>query len=235
MVEELLNNPLFGLLLTIGVYWGTTELQKKFPYPFMNPLLLSVVIIILFLSATGIPYESYNEGASVLSLFVTPATVAMAIPLQKNIGYLRRYRKPILGGIFAGVLLHGFLVVALALLFQLNPELTATLIPKSVTTPIAVGIADSLGGYGSITIAIVILTGILGSVFAPALFKWLGITHPIAEGISLGTAAHAVGTSTAVQMGELQGAMASLALVITGLMTVVAAPLLYQAAAPLFH
>lgn len=234
MIPELIDNPFFGLLLTIGVYQIGGYLQRKIPHPFVNPLALSVIFIILFLSVTGIPYESYNEGGSVLALFVTPATVSLAVPLEKNFHHLKKYYSSILIGIFTGVFVHGILIALFSLIFSLNDELVATLLPKSVTTPIAVGISESMGGIGSLTIAVVILTGIIGSVFAPSVFRLLRINDEVAQGISLGSASHAVGTSKAIELGEVQGAMSGLAIIVTGIITVLISPLLFSVYTSLF-
>ena len=227
IMQSLTNHALFGLVLAIGVYLAFHRLNRRFPFPFLNPLLLSIITIIVFLTLTGIPYESFNVGGNLLTIMITPATVALAIPLKRNFDALVRNYQAIGLGIAIGALVHGLIVAAFAIAFDYSPELLATVLPKSVTTAIAVEVSRSMGGIGSLTIAIVVVTGILGPVLAPSLFKWLKITDEVAQGIALGSATHAVGTSKAIELGEVQGAMSSLAIVVTGIVTVITAPLIH--------
>lgn len=235
VVQELSEHALFGLLLSIGVYLAFYRLQRRFPHPFLNPLLLSAITIIAFLTLTGIPYESYQKGADFLTILITPATVALAIPLKRHFDSLLKNYRAILLGITLGVCFHGVLVSAMAVMFNYSPELLATILPKSVTTPIALEVSQSMGGISSLTIAIVILTGILGPVVAPSLYKLLGIKDEVAQGIALGSATHAVGTSKAIEMGEVQGAMSSLAIIVTGIVTVILVPVILAVVTRFFY
>ena len=226
-MQALTSHALFGLVLSFGVYLAFHQVHRRFPYPYLNPLLLSIISIIALLTWTDIPYESYQVGGDILTLVIKPATVALAIPLKQNVDVLLKHFKAILVGILLGSLVHGFLVAIMAVLFGYSSELLATLLPKSVTTPIALEVSKSMGGIGSLTIALVIVTGILGPVLAQSIFKWLKITDEVAQGISLGSATHAVGTSKAIQLGEVQGAMSSLAIVVTGIVTVILSPVIF--------
>ena len=227
MILKLTAHPLFGVVLSLAVFIAFIYVQKKFPSPFLNPLFMATVVIIAFLVVTKIPYENYNQGGKLLSFFITPATVALAIPLEKNFRYLHRYLSQILVGICLGIVAHALVVFGLAVAFKFTPELTASVLPKSITTAISMGVAESLGGVTSLAVACVVMTGISGVVLGPTIFKLLKIDLPIAQGLSLGTGSHAVGTTVATSMGEVQGAMAGLAIVVTGVLTSIFLPLVW--------
>ncbi|CAM2856864.1 LrgB family protein [Erysipelothrix tonsillarum] len=224
-MDVLLNSPLFGLVLTFGVYLGAQKLQRKFKSPLLNPLLITAITIIGFLTLFKIDYESYNQGGKFLTALIGPATVALAIPLYNNMDLLKKYKKLVVISTLTGVLVHAICILILSLVLHLDTRMIATIIPKSVTTAIAADVSTSLGGMTTLTICIVIVTGILGAALAPILNKIFRIQNPLAQGLALGTSAHAVGTSKAIEMGELQGTMATLALIITGLVTVAISPL----------
>lgn len=218
----------FGIVISLLFYWVSTIISKKVKLTICNPLLLTVVFVIVFLCVFQIDYESYNNSAQYLTYFLTPATVCLAVPLYRQFEILKKNVTAVLASIVAGCVANAVGVGVLAVIFQLSPELKASLIPKSLTTAIAIGVSEELQGITSITVLSVIITGILGAVIAEGLFKLLRIEEPVAQGLACGTASHAIGTSRAIQIGEVQGAMSSLAIVVTGVITVIMAPLLLQ-------
>lgn len=213
------------ITLTIGLYLLAGYLNKKWPNPLFTPLVFAIVVIILILVIADIPLETYNIGGQFFNLFVTPATVALAIKLHKNFDHLRRYYNAILTGIFTGVLFHTVMIFVFGLLFQFNEEMVATLIPKSITTAIAVGVSESLGGIISLTVAVVVFAGVIGAVVGPTVFKLFKIDDPVAQGIAMGSSSHAMGTTKAIELGDVQGAMSGLSIVVTGIVVVILAPL----------
>lgn len=234
MIELLTSTPMFGIVASVGFYLLGVAFHRRWPIAIFTPLVFSIGVIIVLLLVFDIPYETYNEGGQFINLFVTPATVALAIRLEKNFDYLKNYYQSILLGIFFGVLAHTIVIVLLAWLFQFNQELFATLIPKSITTAIAVGVSESLGGLLSLTVAIVVLTGIVGAIVGPPLFKLFQITDPVAQGIAMGSSSHAMGTTKAIELGEVQGAMSGLAIVVTGIVVVIIVPVAMAAVNALF-
>ncbi|WP_028274381.1 LrgB family protein [Atopococcus tabaci] len=234
MIELLTSTPMFGIVASVGFYLLGVAFHRRWPIAIFTPLVFSIGVIIVLLLVFDIPYETYNEGGQFINLFVTPATVALAIRLEKNFDYLKNYYQSILLGIFFGVLAHTIVIVLLAWLFQFNQELFATLIPKSITTAIAVGVSESLGGLPSLTVAIVVLTGIVGAIVGPPLFKLFQITDPVAQGIAMGSSSHAMGTTKAIELGEVQGAMSGLAIVVTGIVVVIIVPVAMAAVNALF-
>lgn len=218
----------FSIIATIIIYWVMKKVQTKTQNDLLNPLLLSSVIIIVILILFKIPYETYNSGAQWISKLIGPATVALAIPLYQHIGLLKKHWRTILIAVVSGIIAHTITIVTLALILKLKLPLIASIIPKSVTTAIAADISKSLGGINAITVCIVIITGIFGAAIAPLLNRLFKINDPFAQGLALGSAAHAVGTAKAQEMGVTQGVMATLALIITGLLMIVSAPLTYN-------
>ena len=210
----------FGGTVSILAYGAGIFLQKKTKLAVFNPLLISIIITILVLVITGTEYSSYIQGAQYLSYLLTPATVCLAIPLYEQLELLKHNWKAVTAGILSGVLTSLCCVFALAVLFKLEHKEYVTLLPKSITTAIGIGVSEKLGGYISLTAAAIIITGILGNIFAETLCRICRITHPVAKGIAIGTASHAVGTAKAMEMGEIEGAMSSLSIVVSGLLTV---------------
>lgn len=223
-----MNDILWTVGLTIGVYIGFYYLQDRFKLSVLNPLLCTSVFIIIFLCVTQINYEVYREGTKLISFFIGPATVSLALPLYEKLPILKKYWKTILSVLLVGVVVHALTIAGIFLILETTEQMIATLIPKSVTTPIAMAIAQSLGGIEYLTVVVVVLTGVLGILIAPPIFKLFGITNPIAIGLSLGTSAHAVGTTKAIEYGDLEASVATVSLIITGLLTVIAAPLIYE-------
>ena len=219
-LSELLYSPYFGVIATIFAYQAGVSIQKKVKHPLANPILIAVLIICTLLVIMDIPLEAYQEGGNLIYLFLAPATAALAVPIYKNWQILRLNWKPIIAGTMAGSFSSIVIVFALCKLFKLEESLTLSLLSKSVTTPIAVGITEQLGGIVPIAIAAVIFSGITGNIMAPFLVKVFRVEDPVAQGIGIGTASHAIGTTRAITMGELQGAMSGLAIGLSGLWTV---------------
>lgn len=217
------SSTFFGVIISIAGYALGVYLRKKFKRSFINPLLISVVFVIGVLLLLGIDYDTYNIGGQYISYLLTPATVCLAIPLYQQLHLLRKHKKAVALGIFAGVLSSLGSILALAYLFGLSHEQYVTLLPKSITTAIGIGVSAELGGIETITVAVIILTGIFGNIVAEGVFKLFRITHPVAMGLALGVSSHAIGTAKALELGEVQGAMSSLSIAVAGLLTVICA------------
>ncbi len=225
-MNAIINFPLFGILLTLVAFEIGVLISQKFKYSFLNPLLIGNVLIVGFLLITGISLESYNVGGDYISVMLSPATVVLAVPLYRQIQKLRQFWKPILAGIFAGSFTAMACVIVAGKLLGLTKVLTLSLLPKSVTIPMGSVISEQIGGIPSVTIIAITVTGITGAVTAPAVCRFCRIKHKVAQGIAIGTASHALGTTKAMEMGEVQGAMSGLAIGIAGLFTAVVAPVL---------
>ena len=188
-------------------------------------MLISIIITIVVLVTAHVDYDVYNQGASYLSWFLTPATVCLAIPLYEQWTLLKRNIKAVLLGIIAGVLTSLGTVWVLAEIMGLSHKEYVTLLPKSITTAIGMGVSEELGGYVTITVAVIVVTGVLGNIFGELICKIFRITDPIARGLSIGSASHAIGTAKAMELGEIEGAMSSLAIAVAGIFTVAASSL----------
>jgi len=222
-MKELFSSAYFGVILSVGAYALGLLLKKRFKWSVVNPLLIAIIIIIAVLLAFRIDYQSFDKGARYISYLLTPATVCLAIPLYLQLKLLKKNKKAILLGILAGVLSSLASIFALSVLFGLSHEEYVTLLPKSITTAIGLGVSRELGGFEAITVASIIVTGIFGSIIAPMICRLFKIKDPIAVGIAIGTSSHVIGTTKAFELGEVQGAMSSLSIVVAGLMTVVGA------------
>lgn len=227
-MKNLLNDSLsasifFGVFISLAGYEFGLLLKRRLKLALFNPLLISIIFVMAVLLTVGIDYDAYYSSAQYLSYLLTPATVCLAIPLYKQISLLRENKLAILLGIFAGVLTSLGSVLALSFVFRLSYEQYVTLLPKSITTAIGMGVSQELGGIQTITVAVIIVTGILGSILAESVLKIFKITHPIAKGLALGTSSHAIGTTKAMEMGEIEGAMSSLSIAVAGLFTVIGA------------
>jgi len=225
-VMEYLNTPVFGVTLTIIAFMIATWTSKKLRIQILNPLLVSIIIIIGFLSLTGIDIETYNKGGSIISFFLAPATVALAVPLFRQWELLKKNLVPILVGISFGTIMGILSILILGKVFGLGDLLISSLLPKSTTTPIAMEISNMLGGNPSLTVIFVFATGIGGYIVGDKLLRLFKINNSIAKGIAIGTASHAVGTAKAIEMGEVEGAMSSLAIGVAGVITVLLVPLI---------
>lgn len=223
MKEAIVNSAYFGVAVSIAGYALGAALQKKFKLAILNPLLISIIFVISVLLIFSIDYESYSVGGNIIAYFLTPATVCLAIPLYKQLHLLKKYKAALSLGILSGVLGSLSSILALSLLFGLSHSQYVTLLPKSITTAIGIGVSHELGGIEALTVAAIVLTGLFGNITARGLCRLLRITDPVAQGVAIGTSAHALGTAKALEMGEVQGAMSSLSIVVSGLLTVVAA------------
>ena len=219
--EILGNSQYWGLTLSIGAYLFACWLKQKTKLAFLNPILVSVIVIIAFLLGVGIDYDTYNKGASYLSWLLTPATVCLAIPLYEQWSLLKKNYKAVVVGIASGVLTSLTTVLVLSKIMNLSHAEYVTLLPKSITTAIGMGVSEELGGYVTITVAVIVVTGVLGNIFGELICKIFRIKEPIAKGLALGSAAHAIGTAKAMEMGEIEGAMSSLSIAVAGILTVV--------------
>ena len=216
----------FGVFISLFAYLIGMKLKKKFGCPVLNPLLVAIILVIAFLKATGISYTDYNTGASYISYFLTPSTVCLAIPMHKQLELLKKNLTAVAAAITAGVIGSVVSVYVMSMIFRLEHVHYVSLLPKSITTAIGMGVSEEAGGIVTMTIVSIILTGILGNIVADGWFKLVGIKEPIAKGLALGTSAHAIGTAKALELGEVEGAMSSLSIAVAGLMTVVAVPIM---------
>ena len=223
MNEWMISSATIGVVLSLASYGLGIWLKKKTGLAIMNPLLISIILCILVLKVFRIDYDSYNKSAQYLSYLLTPATVALAVPLYRQLNVLKDNLKAILIGILSGVLASMGSILAMSILFGLSHEEYVTLLPKSITTAIGMGVSEELGGYVTITVAVIILTGVLGNIIAEPFCRLLRLKSPVSRGLAIGTAAHAIGTAKAMELGEVEGAMSSLAIVVAGLMTVLGA------------
>ena len=225
MKEMLCSSVFFGVMVSVLTYELGNFLKRKFHLAIFNPLLVSVAAVIGMLLIFRVDYDSYYNGAQYLSYLLTPATVCLAVPLYEQITLLKKHFKAILGGILSGVLTSLVSILAMSAVFGLSHEEYVTLLPKSITTAIGMGVSEELGGIVTITVAVIVITGVLGNMIGEAVFRIFRIEEPVAKGIAIGSAAHAIGTAKAMELGEVEGAMSSLSIAVAGLMTVVVAPI----------
>lgn len=222
MKEALTQSVFFGAALSLVCYQIGLFVKKKTGLALANPLLISVLLIVGFLTFFDIDYEVYGRGAEIIDFLLTPVTVSLAIPLYRQLALLKKYPKAIFGGIAAGVLMAMVGIFVLSLAFGLNHEQYVTLLPKSITTAIGIGVADKMGGISTLTVVAICITGILGNIMAETVCKIFKIDEPIARGLAIGTSSHALGTTKAMELGEIEGAMSSLSIVVAAIMTVAA-------------
>lgn len=223
MHDFIASSAYFGVFVSLAAYFLGMILRKKTGLSILNPLLLSVILVMALLAALKIDYAAYNQSAELLSSLLTPATICLAVPLYEQIALLRRHKKAILLGVLSGVITSLMCVLVLSLIFGLDHASYVTLLPKSITTAIGMGVCEELGGYVPITVAVILLTGILGNIIAQSVCRIFGITEPVARGVAIGTSSHAIGTTRAMELGEVEGAMSSLSIVIAGVLTVAGA------------
>lgn len=222
-IREILCDSVFlGATLSLAAYELGLWIKKKTKLAVCNPLLLSIIIVIAALFILDVDYDSYYEGAKYISYLLTPATVCLAVPLYEQMSLLKNNWRAITVGIVSGVLTSAGCVFILSLLFGLSHEEYVTLLPKSITTAIGMGISEELGGIVTITVAVIMVTGVLGNILAEAVCRGFHIEEPIAKGIAIGTSSHAIGTTKAMELGEVEGAMSSLSIAVAGLLTVAA-------------
>ena len=225
MQHMLIDSVFFGAVISLAAYEVGLLIKKKSKLAVLNPLLIGTICVMAVLSLLQVDYSHYSESASYISYLLTPATVCLAVPLYRQLTLLKNNIRAVAGGIASGVLASLVSVFLLAKLFGLSHEQYVTLLPKSITTAIGLGISEELGGIPTITVAVIIVTGILGNVIAEFVYRLFRIEEPIAKGLARGTASHAIGTARAMEMGEVEGAMSSLAIAVAGLATVIGASL----------
>ena len=223
MNEFAASSVFFGVFVTLAAYFVGLKVREKTGLAIMNPLLIAIVLVMLLLRRLDIDYAAYNQSARLVSSLLTPATVCLAVPLYEQLQLLKRHKAAILTGVISGVLTSLVCVLVLAMLFGLDHAAYVTLLPKSITTAIGMGVSEQLGGHVSITVAVIIITGVIGNMIAESVCKAFHITEPIARGIAIGTASHAIGTTRAMELGEVEGAMSSLSIVVAGMLTVAGA------------
>ena len=223
MKETIATSFVFGITLSITAFLIGSYIKKKCNFFLFNPLLIAITITISTLAVLDIEYSSYNNGARFLSYMLTPATVALAIPLYEQLKLLKRNITAILIGITSGVLTSFLSIFIMALLLGLNHTQYVTLLPKSITTAIGIGLSQELDGYVAITVATIIMTGLLGNIAGDIICRIFGIRNPIAKGIAIGTASHVMGTAKAMEIGKIEGAMSSLSVAVAGCITVATA------------
>ena len=223
-MKDIISNEYFMLALTFGVYYASKTIQRRLGWVLFNPILVAIAIIIAFLLVMDIPYETYHDGAKLIEFWLKPAVVALGVPLYLQLSSIKRQFLPILASQMMGCIVGIISVVATARMLGASREVVASLASKSVTTPIAMEVTHALGGIPSLTAAIVVITGLIGGVVG---FKLMAVGHihnPMAKGLSLGAASHAVGTSVAMERDEFVGAYASLGLTLNGILTALLTP-----------
>ncbi len=223
-MNEFFQSSMFaGVALSLISYLIGMLLKKKFKLGIFNPLLIAIVVSIIVLLIGKVDYKVYNQGAKYLSWLLTPATVCLAIPLYEQWSLLKKNFKAVLLGLIAGVVTSLGTVYVLSLIMGLSHKDYVTLLPKSITTAIGMGVSEELGGYVTITVAVIVVTGVLGNMAGTLVCKIFRITEPISKGLAFGSASHAIGTAKAIEIGEVEGAMSSLAIAVSGILTVVLA------------
>ncbi len=225
-MEQWTYHPWFGIILTVGIWIVARWARRRANTPLLDPVMLTIVAIIGVLLLAKVPFEAYNRGGQVLAFLLGPSVVALAVPFYRRLEKIKRNLVPILISVLIGSITGIASAVGLALLLGGSNEIAISLAPKSVTTPIAIGISQKVGGLPSITAAAVILTGILGGMLGPELIRLIGVRSQFAMGLAIGTAAHGIGTARALREGELEGAMSGVGMMLNGLITAIALPYL---------
>jgi predicted murein hydrolase (TIGR00659 family) len=228
MIQDLLNSPVFGILLSIICFEIGLYIYRKTKIALFNPLLICITLIVFILIFFNIKLDNFNKGGNFISFFLGPATVVLAVPLYKKINVIKKYAIPILLGVTVGSITAMINIFYISREFGLTSKMSYSLMPKSITTPIGIEVSKVLGGIPSITVSAIIITGIMGAVISPIVCKIFKIKNNIAIGISIGTSSHAIGTTKAIEIGETEGAMSSLAIGIAGLVTSFLAPIIVK-------
>lgn len=218
-MSALTESPFFGVALTVAAYWLGTKIQKKTGLVICNSIIIAVALLIAVLSVFHIPYEAYYQGGGIINMLLGPATACMAVTVYAKLDLLKKNWLPVLLGCLAGTVTSIGSILVMCRLFGLDAAMTASLLPKSVTTPIATAVSEGHGGIVSITVAAVIFTGILGNLAAPFLVKLFRVRDPLAAGLGIGACSHAIGTAKALELGETEGAMSGLAIGVCGIIT----------------
>ena len=221
---EIMSNPIILLAITFGIYYVARQIQKWTGWVVLNPILITIAALIALLQLTGISYETYEQGGQYIEFWLKPAIVALGVPLYQNLGQIRRQLLPILMSQLVGCLVGLVSVTLIASALGASHEVIVSLAPKSVTTPIAMEVCKTSGGIPSLTAAIVVIVGLFGAIFGFKILEVWHVRNPFSQGISMGTAAHAVGTSRAMEKGETYGAYSSLGLILNGVLTALLTP-----------
>lgn len=216
------DSVFIGVFLTLGSFFAADALKRKIKLNILNPLLLSIIFVMLFLSFMNIDYDRYYEGARYIDYFLTPATVALAVPLYEKMEILRKNLKAVIAGVLAGVAAALCSIFIMSVIFSIDSDMYLTCLPKSITAAIGMPLSSELGGCPSVTVALIAVTGILGNMTAEWFCRVFHITSPVAKGLAIGAASHAMGTARAMEMGRVEGAMSSLSLALSGIITVFA-------------
>ncbi|MEA5002763.1 MAG: LrgB family protein [Christensenella sp.] len=220
-MNEFIGSPFFGVVLSIVMYAIGVWINKKTKSPIANPLMIAIVLVIVFLLVFDIPLEEYNKGGDIIGFFLVPATASLALAIYRQLWLLKKNFLPVIVGCAAGSLASMGSVYGLCQLFGVGEQMTSSLLPKSVTSPIAMDVAAMLGGIPSIAVAAVVVTGIIGAIAAPGMIKLFRVKNPVAAGVAIGTSSHALGTTKALEIGEVEGAMSGLAIGVAGVLTVI--------------
>ena len=223
MLNDLTQSVFFGAVLSLAAYEVGLLCKKRWRLAIFNPLLIGIILVVGTLALLKIPYDTYQSGAKYISYLLTPATVCLAVPLYEQLELLKKNALAIFAGIIAGVLTSVTLVLLFAAVFHFSHAEYVTFLPKSVTTAIGMGISEQLGGNVSITVVVIVVTGVLGNILGEPVLRLFAITNPVAKGIAMGASSHAIGTAKAMEMGQVEGAMSGLAIAVSGILTVFAA------------
>ena len=221
---EIMSNPIILLAITFGIYYVARQIQKWTGWVVLNPILITIAALIALLQLTGISYETYEQGGQYIEFWLKPAIVALGVPLYQHLGQIRRQLLPILMSQLVGCLVGLVSVTLIASALGASHEVIVSLAPKSVTTPIAMEVCKTSGGIPSLTAAIVVIVGLFGAIFGFKILEVWHVRNPFSQGISMGTAAHAVGTSRAMEKGETYGAYSPLGLILNGVLTALLTP-----------
>ncbi|MEG0069929.1 LrgB family protein [Cetobacterium sp.] len=226
MKEFLFDNAFFGIFISLFAFKIGRDIFNKFKLPILNPIFIAIILIFIFMETFNIPTSYYNKGGDILGFFIAPATVCLAIPLYKELKTLKKHYKVIFLGSIVGSMTAILSVIGLGELLGIKDVILLSFVPKSITTPIGIEVSKILGGIPSITVFAIMVTGITGNIFAPMMLKLFKIESAIAKGLGIGISSHAVGTSKAIEMGEVEGAMSALSIVIAGIITIFIAPII---------
>ena len=221
---SIIETPILGIILTILAFDLGLKLSKRINISLFHPLLIAVCLIIIVLTVCQIPLANYQIGGSVITYFLSPLTVVLALPLYRQLHHIKKNFFPIIGGITIGLLTGAFLTTLLGSLFNISNELLISIVPKSITTPIALSLTDMLGGIDAITTIFVVISGVLGAIISPIVYRYYQLDNSVAKGVGIGASSHAVGTSKAMEMGETEGATSSASIGLTGLIAILIIP-----------
>lgn len=225
MKELFLESPYWGMLLTLLTYTVGIWVQRKTGWTLLQPILVCAALLIAFLEITGVPYEDYNAQNQFLNFLLPMTAVVLAVPLYRNLDILKKYAIPIFSGIISGTVATILSLIAIGKLMGTKDMILISMLPKSATNPIALEVSAHIGGIPSLTVAMVVVSGCFGAVCGPELLRIMGVTHPVAKGIAIGTLSHAVGTSRAFKEGQIEGSMSSLAIALAGMATAICSPI----------